>query len=187
MGNTFKPPMDMVMAGMQMVAQNPDDPVHIPQNMAPLQAIFASGSPDLVNDPREFDPLDFEAFRLDPTTFDETVTVRGQAETMLKESQWAHNFADPHFGDPEGDFGAQQRFIGIMVSMLAQMQGAYAMQNLRADDGLYHDSDGTLDYTGNWVMLHVLSDIAGLTGDEGGRYLNPDAHPMFEDGSAALF
>ncbi len=186
-GITFEPPMDMVMAGMQMVARNPDDPVQILQNMAPIQAVFASGSPDLVNDPREFDPLDLEAFRLDPTTFDETVTVRGQAETMLKESQWAHNFADPHFGDPEGDFGAQQRFIGMMVSMLAQMQGAYAMQNLLADDGLYHDSDGTLDYTGNWVMLHVLSDIAGLTGDEGGRYLNPDAHPMFEDGSAALF
>ena len=45
--------------------------------------------------------------------------------------------------------------------MLAQMQGQYAMQNLLSmDDGLYRDSDGTLDYTGNWVMLHTLSDVS---------------------------
>ncbi len=187
MGIPFEPPMDQVMMAIGMIAQNPDDPVTIPQNMMPLQAIFASGSPDLVNDPRDFDPLDFEAFRLDPSTFNETVTVRGQAETMLKESQWAHNFASAHFGDPADDFGALQRFIGMMVSMLAQMQGQYAMQNLLGDDGLYLDSDGTLDYTGNWVMLHTLSDIAGLTGEQGGRYANPDVHPMFEDAASQLF
>ena len=187
MGIPFEPPMDQVIMAIGMVAQNPDDPVTIPQNMMPLQAVFASGRPDLVNDPRDFDPLDFEAFRLDPSTFDETVTVRGQAETMLKESQWAHNFAAPHFGDPEDDFGALQRFIGMMVSMLAQMQGQYAMQNLMGADGLYYDSDGTLDYTGNWVMLHTLSDIAGLTGEQDGRYANPDVHPTFEDAASQLF
>ena len=186
MGIPFEPPMDQVMMALGMVAQNPDDPAAIPQNMMPLQAIFASGSPDLVNDPRNFDPLDLEAFRLDPSTFDETVTVGGQAWTMLKESQWARSFADPHFGHPEGDFGAQQRFIGVMVSMLAQMQGQYAMQNLRGEDGLYHDSDGTLDYAGNWVMLHALSDLAGLTGEPGGRYMNPDMHPTFEDAATQL-
>ena len=186
-GIPFEPPMDQVMMAIGMVAQNPDDPVVIPQNMLPLQAVFASGSPNLVNDPREFDPTDFEAFRLDPSTFDETVTVRGQAETMLKESQWAHNFANAHFGDPQGDFGAQQRFIGMMVSMLAQMQGQYAMQNLLGDDGLYYDSDGTLDYIGNWVMLHTLSDIAGLTGEQDSRYLNSEVHPMFEEAATQLF
>jgi hypothetical protein len=55
------------------------------------------------------------------------------------------------------------------------------------EDGLYHDSDGALDYTGNWVMLHTMSDIAGLTGDESGRYMNPDAHPMFEGAATQLF
>jgi hypothetical protein len=70
----------------------------IPQNMKPLQAVFAGASPRLVNDPRDFDAMDFEGLRLDPSTFDERVTVRGQAETMLKESQWAHNFASSHFG-----------------------------------------------------------------------------------------
>lgn len=106
---------------------------------------------------------------------------------MLKESQWARNFANTHFGDPEGDFGAQQRFAGILVSMLAQMQGQYAMENLLGDDGLFHDSDGTLDYSGNWVLLHTLSDIAGLTGEEESRYQNTDVHPIFEDAATQLF
>ena len=69
--------------------------------------------------------------------------------------------------------------------MLAQMQGQYAMQNLMGVDGLYLDSDSTLDYTANWVMLHALSDIAGLTRE--GRYMNPEAHPMFEDAATGLF
>lgn len=190
MGIPFEPPMDMLQQAMQMVAQNPNDPVAIPQNMAPLQAVFASGSPTLINDPRNFDRLDFQAFRLDPSSFDQKVSVRGQAETMLKESQWAHNFADAHFGDPAGDFGAQQRFIGIMVNLLAQMQGQYAMQNLLQGDGLYHDSDGALDHSGNWVMLHALSDVAGLTGDRAelnhGRYMNADVHSTFDDAATKL-
>ena len=187
MGIPFQPPMDMVQMAMQMVAQNPDDPAMVPQNMMPLQAVFASGSPALANDPRDFGPLDFERLRLDPETFDKRITVRGQAQTMLKESQWAHSFSSPHFGEPAGDFGAQQRFMGMMVSMLAQMQGQYAMQNLMSEDGLYYDSDGKLDYLGNWVMLHALSDIAGLTGEQNGRYANQEAHLTFEGAASKLF
>ena len=187
LGIPFMPDMDMVGMAMGMIAQNPDDAVMIPENMMPLQAIFASGGSGLANDPRDFGPLDFEAFRLDPATFDETVRVRGQAETMLKESQWARNFANEHFGTPDGEFGAQQRFMGMMVSMLAQMQGQYAMANLMGEDGLYYDSDGALDYTANWVMLHTLSDIAGLLGDEGSRYMNMDMHPAFDGAATMLF
>ena len=187
MGEPFMPPPAMMQSMMQMVAQNPSDPVPMIQNMMPLQAVFASGSSDLVNDPREFGPLDLEAFRLDPSTFDKTVAVRAQAETMLKLSQWSHNFSNEHFGTPDDDFGALQRFLGVMVAMLSQMQGQYAMQNLlNLDDGLYRDSDGTLDYTGNWVMLHTLSDVSLIT-REGGRYTNPDSQPMFEGAASMLF
>ena len=187
MGIPFMPPMEMMQNAMKMVAQNPADPLQVPQNMLPLQAVYASGSSSLVNDPRNFDPLDVEAFRLDPSTFDETIQVRAQAETMLKLTQWAHNFASQHFGTPQDDFGALQRFIGVMVAMLSQMQGQYAMQNLlNMDDGLYRDSDGNLDYTGNWVMLHTLSDVSLLT-REGSRYMNSDSHPMFEEASNGLF
>ena len=187
MGIPFMPPKEMMQGAMKMVAQNPNDPLQIPSNMMPLQAVFASGSTDLVNDPRDFGPLDLEAFRLDPSTFDKTVGVRARAETMLKLTQWAHNFASAHFGTPEDDFGSLQRFIGVMVSMLSQMQGQYAMKNLlNMDDGLYHDSDGNLDYTGNWVMLHTLSDVSLLTRD-GGKYMNPDSQPMFEGAANGLF
>ncbi|MBI4306345.1 MAG: hypothetical protein HY678_08495 [Chloroflexi bacterium] len=177
-GIPFEPPMDMLQAAMQMVGQNPNDRIVVPQNMAPLQAVYKSGSPALANDPMKFDPMDFHGMRLKPETFDTTVSVRGQAETMLKESQWAHNFANPHFGTPTSDFGAQQRFMGVMVNMLAQMQAQYAMKVLMGPDGLYRDSDGTLDYAGNWVMLHALSDIAGLAAS--GPYMNPDMVPMFD-------
>jgi len=187
-GIPFEPPMDMMQAAMGMVAQNPEDPVTIPANLYPLQAVYASADPTLVNDPREFDPLDFEGLRLDPASFDETVRVRAQAETMLKESQWAHNFADPHFGTTDGDFGAQQRFIGQMVALLAVMQGQYAMTNLATDSGLYADSDGAIDHTGNWVLLHTFADIASLTkGDVAdGRYTNSEAAPAFADATAML-
>jgi hypothetical protein len=187
MGIPFAPPMEMLQGAMQMVAQNPNDAIAVLQNMVPLQAVYASGSPKLANNPMDFGPMDFQGMRLDPATFDQKVTIRGQAETMLKESQWAHNFANAHFGTPEGDFGAQQRFMGMMVSLLAQMQGQYAMRNLMGQDGLYRDSDGTLDYTGNWVMLHVLSDIAGITGEKDGRYMNPQVHPLFEGAATQLF
>ena len=185
MGIPFQPPMETLMQGIAMVAPNPADTVTIPTNMMPIQAIFASGSPSLVNDPRDFGPMDFEAFRLDPESFDTSISVRGQAETMLKESQWARNFSNPYFGEPDGEFGAQQRFMGLMVSMLAQMQGQYAMQELMGEGGLYHDSDGNLDYIGNWVMLHTMADIAELTAS--GLYANAESNPMFAGAADGLF
>lgn len=181
MGIPFEPPQEMLGQAMEAVAQNPDDSITLPENMAPLQAVFRSGSPDLLNDPTAFDPLDFEGLRLDPATFDETVGLRGQAETMLKETQWAHNFADPHFGSPDSDFGAQQRFIGVMVNLLATMQGQFTLEELAGDDGLYVDEDGSLDYTANWVLLHAFSDLALLLGgDVAPYYANQDAAPTFD-------
>ena len=63
MGVPVMPPPEMMQNAMQMVAQNPADPVPSIQNMLPLQAVFASGSSDLINDPRDFDPLDLQGFR----------------------------------------------------------------------------------------------------------------------------
>ena len=77
MGIPFQPPIETLMEGIAMVAQNSADTVMIPMNMMPLQAIFASGSANLLNDPRVFEPLDFEAFRLDPESFDTAISVRG--------------------------------------------------------------------------------------------------------------
>lgn len=189
MGIPFEPPMEMVTAAMQMVGSNEGGMPFLPENIFPLQAIFRSGDTALTTDMTKLAPTDFSALRLDPATFDEVVGVEGQAQLMLKESQWARNFHDDsHFGSPESNFGAQQRFLGMMVSMLAQMQGQYAMTELMDPaTGLYRDSDGTLDYRGNWTMLQTLSDIAGLTGDESLRYYNPDSHRMFAMAASQLF
>lgn len=181
MGIPFEPPMDMVNMAMEMVTQSDDDQAFMPSNVVPLQAVYRSGDPALAQDMMAFEPSDFAGLRLDPSTFEEVVGVAGQAQLMLKESQWARNFHDEsHFGSPESDFGAQQRFMGMMVIMLAKMQGQYAMENLLdSADGLYYDSDGELDYEANWVMLHALADIVGLSNDEGSRYFDEDAAGMF--------
>jgi len=180
MGITFEPPMEMLQSAMAMVAQNPGDVPFLPKNMAPLQAVYASGDPSAIHDLTQIPADDFSLFRFDPDTFDTTIEVSAMAQTMLKESQWARSFSTPHFGELDGDFGAQQRLIGAMVSLLAQMQGRYAMENLRADDGLYVDSDGNFDPQGNWVLLHAFSDLVGLTADETSRYYDPDAGSQWQ-------
>ncbi|WP_322795353.1 cupredoxin domain-containing protein [Tepidiforma sp.] len=189
MGIPFEPPMEMVTAAMQMVGSKEPGMPFLPENILPLQAVFRSGDTALTADMTTFSPTDFRALRLDPSTFDTVVGVEGQAQLMLKESQWARNFhTASHFGTPESDFGAQQRFLGMMVSMLAQMQGQYAMTTLMdPGTGLYRDSDGRLDYRGNWTMLQALADIAGLTGDQSLRYYNPDSHTMFAMAVGRLF
>ena len=61
MGIPFQPPMDMMQMGMQMVTQNPNDPVMVPQNMMPLQAVYRAGSSDLLNNPMDFGPWTLRA------------------------------------------------------------------------------------------------------------------------------
>lgn len=188
MGVPFEPPMDMVAAAMQMAGGTGTDRPFVPANILPLQAVYRSGDTALAQDMMAFSPMDFAGMRLDPATFDQVVGVEGQAQLMLKESQWARNFhTASHFGDPSAAFGAQQRFMGMMVAMLAQMQGKYAMERLMdPGTGLYKDSDGALDYRGNWTLLQAFADIAGITGDQSLRYHNPDAHQMFSMATGQL-
>lgn len=185
MGQSFQPPRTLVESAIKAVAPSPDA-VEVPANLAPLEAVYASGSPELVNDPTEYPGRDFMKFRLDAETFDTTIPVRGQAQTMLKESQWARNFASLHFGQVNAEQGAQQRFTGMMILAFAKRQGAFAMENLRGDDGLYRDSDGTLDHQGNWEMLQAFADIAGVTAESGSRYEDTDASAMFQNASNEL-
>lgn len=181
LGVPFEPPMEMVQAAMQMVGGTATDKPFVPDNIVPLQAVYRSGDTALAQDLTKYAPTDFAGMRLDPSTFEKVVGVEGQAQLMLKESQWARNFhTATHFGDTTATFGAQQRFMGMMVSMLAQMQGQYAMKTLMdPSSGLYRDSDGTLDYRGNWTMLQALADISGITVDNKLRYYNPENHQMF--------
>jgi len=181
MGIPFEPPMDMVLAAMQMVGGTATDHPFVPDNIVPLQAVYRSGDTALTRDLTAYAPTDFAGMRLDPATFEQVVGVEGQAQLMLKESQWARNFhTASHFGDSSASFGAQQRFTGMMVSMLAQIQGGYAMEHLMDPaTGLYRDGDGAVDYRGNWTLLQAFADIAGITGDESLRYYNPESHQMY--------
>lgn len=187
MGITFEPPMEMLQAAMAQVAQNPDDQPFLPKNMAPLQAVYVSGDPSAIHDLTQIPPDDFSRFRFDPETFDTTVGVAAMAQTMLKESQWARSFSTDHFGALDGDFGAQQRFIGVMVNLLAQVQGRYAIENLKGSDGLFFDSNGDLDLQGNWTLLHAFSDLVGLSSDETSRYYDPEAAPQWQQAARELF
>jgi hypothetical protein len=74
-----------------------------------------------------------------------------------------------------------------MVTLLAQMQGRYAIENLKGSDGLFFDSNGDLDLQGNWTLLHAFSDLVGLSSDETSRYYDPEAAPQWQQAARELF
>ena len=172
-------------ATLQQVIQsadaNPDDgdTAALRLNETLLQSIYASGDPHLMT---QLKPPDFATQRWDPATFDTTVTARAMGWTMIKESEWSKQFhVDDHFGTPDSDFGAYWRFAGLVLNVEAQMQTKFAMENLKNDEGLYANSDGELDWGGQWVLLEAFSDLGGLMAADHvpnsttNRYLNPDA------------
>lgn len=186
LGMTFQPPMDMLQKAMGMMAQNPKDPIMIPENMAPLMAVYASADTALTKDITKLSPLDFSSMRLNADTFDKTIMVRAMGQTMLKESQWVRSFNNAHFGKPTDDFGAQQRFIGVMLGMMVQMQGQALLEKHRGQDGLFRDSDGKLDHQANWELLHAFADIAGITTDKNLTTYDAGASPMWQGAATAL-
>ncbi|RMF48064.1 MAG: hypothetical protein D6755_04345, partial [Anaerolineae bacterium] len=193
MGVTFMPQPEMMQAMMQAVDANPEDgdTVMPPVNPALLQAVYASGAPHYIT---KLDPADFATQRWNPDSFDSTVTTRAMGWTIIKESEWAKQFhVDNHFGTVEDNFGAQWRFVGMVLNAESKMQLQYALQNLKNDAGLFVNSDGTLDYTGNWVMLEALSDAAGTLNAEAlphsatNRYHNPEQGAMFQGAADTLY
>jgi hypothetical protein len=193
LGDAFMPDMAMVQQLIQMADANPDDgdTVTPPVNATLLQSIYASGDPHFTT---QMDPADFATQRWDPATFDTTVTARAMGWTMIKESEWAKQFhVDDHFGTADADFGAYWRFVGLMLNAETKMQAKFAMENLKNDEGLYVDSDGNLDWAGQWVMLEALSDLSDLLAAENApnsatnRYLNPDLAAQMMGATDMLF
>ncbi|HEB64444.1 MAG TPA: hypothetical protein ENJ02_02745 [Chloroflexi bacterium] len=193
MGVTFMPEMEMVQAMVQAADANPDDgdTAMPPVNPALLQAVYASGDPHYIT---KLDTADFATQRWNPDSFDATITTRAMGWTIIKESEWAKQFhVDNHFGTAEDDFGAQWRFVGMVLNAESKMQLQYAVQNMKNADGLFVNSDGTLDYAGNWVMLEAFSDVGNLLTLEqvphsaSNRYRNPDQGAMFLGAADMLF
>ncbi|RME05911.1 MAG: hypothetical protein D6803_07835 [Anaerolineae bacterium] len=193
LGEPFMPEMEMMQAMMQAVDANPDDgdTVMPPTNPALLQAVYASGDPHYTV---KLDVNDFATQRWDPESFDTTITTRAMGWTIIKENEWAKQFhVDNHFGTIEDDFGAQWRFVGMVMNASSKMQLHYALTNLKNEDGLFANSDGEVDYAGNWVMLEALSDVGATLGAEAlphsetNRYHNPDQSAMFLGAADMLF
>ncbi len=193
MGEPFVPEMEMVQAMMQMVDADPGDgdTVMAPVNPALLQAVYASGDPHYT---QAIDPVDLGTQRWDPSSFDTTIAARAMGWTIIKETEWAKQFhVDNHFGTVEDNFGAQWRFVGLVMNASAKMQLQYALSNLLNSDGYFANSDGTVDFGGQWVMLEALSDVGGTLNAEvlphsaTNRYNNPEQAGMFLDAADELF
>ena len=193
LGDTFAPDKAAIKRMIQMVDTSPDDgdTAKPPLHVALLQSVYASGDPHYI---KPFNPDDFETQRWDPATFDKTVTSRALGWTMTKESEWAKQFhVDFHFGTPEDKFGAQWRFVGMILNAESKMQAQYALTHLKNEQGLIANSDGKVDWTGQWVMLEAFSDLAGtvrpavLPHSKTNRYHDEAAAKKFQGAADALF
>ena len=193
MGETFMPEMEMVQQMIQMADANPDDgnTAMPPLNAALLKAVYASGDPHYT---QALNVDDFGTQRWNPATFDTTVTSRAMGWTMIKETEWAKQFhVDDHFGTPSDDFGAQWRFVGLALNAEAKMQAQYALQMLKNEQGLIANSDGSVDWGGQWVMLTAFSDLGNTLGlanvphSATNRYADPQASAMFLGAADMLF
>lgn len=172
LGIPFAPPMDAVMAMVQAVDQGPQAGEHVtlPVNPALLRAVFAGGNPQFVN-AFNGNPGDLNNYRWDPAKMDTTLTPAAQAQTIIKEVEWAKFFNTASWaGKVTDDFGAMDRFKGLVMLAGAKMQAAFALENLRNADGLFvaasrYDSglvtvlDGSVRPADQYQMLQALSDV----------------------------
>jgi len=193
LGETFMPEKSMMQAMMKMVDADPNDgdAVVPPVNAALLKSVYAGADPHYIT---TLDPPDFGTQRWDPASFDATVTSQALGWTMIKESEWAKQFhVDNHFGTPTDNFGAQWRFVGLVLNAESKMQAQFALQMLKNEQGLIANSDDAVDWTGQWVMLEAFSDLGGLlTASEvphstANRYHDPKAGGMFLGAADMLF
>ena len=181
-GEAFMPDPAMLMAAMQAVDADPNDgdTVVPPANPAMLRIVYASGDPHLT---WMMNPADFATLRW--VGGDTSVTTEASAWTIVKELEWAKQFhVDFHFGTPQDNFGAQQRFVGMVMALEAKMQLMTWLQQPE----LFENS-----LAGDYVMLTALSDAADvfsaatLPHSASNRYADPMAAQMFADAADALF
>jgi len=160
MGEAFMPEMSDVEAMIAMADADPNDgdTVTPPTNPALLRTVYAGGLSDWIG---PADPADFATLRWDEASFDRRLAGAGLGWTIVKELEWAKQFhIDSHFGTPEDDFGAQWRFMGLVLTAMAVEQ-ADAWIELHASDEMV-----MLDAADPFVMLMALSNLAEVLGAE---------------------
>ena len=180
LGESFMPSMDQMQMAMAAVAQNPADPAMPPVNPALLQTVYAGGDPSYVVAP---DPMDFGTLRWrgGPAR----LTVEASAWTITKEIEWAKLFhVDAHFGTPIDDFGATQRFAGMVFASMVKMQ----FMALQASPDRFEQSR-----LGDFALLTALSDAVAFYGATAlpnsatNRYADPMAAADFAAQAAGQF
>ncbi len=194
LGVTFMPDMEAVMAMVAAVDQGPEDGEHVtvPKNPALLQAVYAGGDPAFTQ-AFNGDPMDLANWRWDSAGMDHTITPSSQAQTIIKESQWAKFFNSPSWsGAVTDDFGAMDRFKGMVLFAEAKMQANFALTQMRNADGLFvaavqhHDgtttvTDPTVNVSDQFQMLQALADIHSVLhnpADYNDVYGDEDTHAM---------
>lgn len=174
LGLTFAPPAEAVMQMMATADPNPGSGEDVPmiKNAALLTAVFASADPHYAQ-PNNGDPMDLSNGRLDPATFDTTITPGAQGMTIIKEAEWAKLFLLPAWsGTLDDDFGAFDRFKGLVLFASAKMQAQFALEHLRNADGLFiaaiadgdeitQSLEAAQPYD-QYVMIIALSDILSV-------------------------
>lgn len=190
LGVSFQPPMEAVMGMVDMVDQGPEDGEHvmIPANAALLRAVYAGGDPQFVA-AFNGDPMDLSNFRWDPEKMDARLTPSAQAQTIIKELEWAKFFNSPGWaGSPDSNFGAMDRFKGMVMYAGATQQIMFALEQLRDEDGYFIAAsrfvddaieiiDPTINPADQYQMLQALSDFRLLLQNAdkyNGVYTNPD-------------
>ncbi|MFQ5879088.1 MAG: hypothetical protein ACE5IZ_02795 [Dehalococcoidia bacterium] len=203
LGVTFMPDMEGVQAMVKAVDQGAADGEHValPKNPALLKAVYAGGDPTLIN-AFDGDPTNLANWRWDPTKMDTTITPSAQAQTIIKEVEWAKLFNnDSWAGKVTDDFGAMDRFKGVVLFAEAKMQVDFALREMRNQDGLFVAAvkhvDGETTVTDDSVrlanqlqMLQALADVHSVLHnpqDFNGVYADETFHQMVAQAADDLF
>ncbi len=172
LGVPLEPPMEAVMQMVAAVDQGPDEGEHVvmPANAGLIRAVYAGGDATFAN-AFNGDPMDFTNWRWSPDAFDTRLIPSAQAQTILKELEWAKLFNNGGWaGAPTDSFGAMDRFKGIVLFAEAKAQARFALDELRNGDGFFvaeaqYDgttvtpSGGTAADVDQFQMLIALSDL----------------------------
>jgi len=156
MGETFMPDRATVDAMIAMADADPNDgdTVSPPVNPALLRTVYAAGDPLWTKPP---DPADFASLRWNPASFDTRVTGAALGWTIVKELEWAKQFhIDAHFGTPEDEYGAQWRFMGLVLTAMAGEQVEAWIELHDAGEMIMADASDP------FVMLMAISGLADL-------------------------
>ena len=172
LGIPLEPPMEAVMQMVAAVDQGPEEGEHVmmPANAGLILAVFAGGDATFAN-AFDGDPMDFTNWRWSPDAFDTRLLASAQAQTIMKEVEWAKLFNNGGWaGTPTDDFGAMDRFKGIVLFAEAKAQARFALDELRNEDGFFvaeAEYDGTavsprgdvVEDADQFQMLAALSDL----------------------------